>query len=487
MNLVTSDFITDMYKASNGSTNMSEAAHLATKTLLAFEFTSKLGWNVRGSARNLTQRALDYIRFGFFKGNASVNYFNNLKGSDGAQSILEKAGFLFEETTPELLESSVSEKPSMFKSRFMDENGDIQYREEHLGHKISEGMSWLAKKSSILHRTAENWNREHTFKAAYGSLHKILINSEEFQLQMTKKQEDINKSAQRIAQNYAKNMVLVNHFDYADYAKSKMMRSDIGRFMFQFQHYSMEFLETNTQIFKEMSADVRSGAKFSEMQGVHQAMRMGIAYGLAPLMAYAILGLELDNLVEHDTAKRIKQWASLFSSDPEKINEAFYGKGPIISTFGGPLLGDMIDLGITIGVINESEPTAWHEYLFAVQGYKYEDDLLHTGSRTKLFNNLLSTNTFAKRAMNRHIPMLFEDDKRNPITKSMRVGLNELSLYPTSNINLPFDMYKGSPLINVAGSKWLDVTGTRRKKKSPRLNYKMIKYMKELENKNKKG
>jgi hypothetical protein len=494
-----SDFITDMHKASNGNTKMSESAHLAMKTLLAFEFTSKLGWNVRGAARNATQRALDYVRFGYTKSVAAANYFDTIRdegGVRGAEKILEEAGFLFEEITPELLESGIQEKPSMFKSRYMDEDGNIQYRKEHFGHKISEGMSWVSKKSSFLHRKAENWNRKNTFKVAYGSIHKILMESAEFSQQMSKKKKSLESRANEISTAYAKNMVLVNHFDYADYAKSKLMRGDIKslgkygnltRFMFQFQHYGMEFLERNTSIFKEASADVRSGADFAEMQGVHQAMRMGIAYGLAPLLAYVVLGLKADNLVEHDTAKRITQWANLFSNDPEKINEAFYGKGPIVSTFGGPLLGDMIDLGISIGMINEKEPEAWYEYLYAVQGYKYDDDLVHTGSRTKIFNTLISTNSFGKRALNRHIPMIFEN-KRNPLKNIADVGFNELSMYPTSKINLPFDMYKGEPLFNIAGEKWLDVTGTRRKKENKRhVNYRMLKHMRDLEKSGKKS
>ena len=72
--------------------------------------------------------------------------------------------------------------------------------------------------------------------------------------------------------NYAKNMVILNHFDYADYAKSKAFRSGIGRFMFQFQHYSMEFFERNIKILREAKGDVLAG----------ELMPGGDARGLAP-------------------------------------------------------------------------------------------------------------------------------------------------------------------------------------------------------------
>lgn len=68
-------------------------------------------------------------------------------------------------------------------------------------------------------------------------------------------------------------------------------------------------------------------------QGLSQAYRMGLVYFLAPVLASAYTGLDFTNLVEHDTAQRIKQWSTLFLGDDEEVNEAFYGKGLLISTF----------------------------------------------------------------------------------------------------------------------------------------------------------
>ena len=38
-----------------------------------------------------------------------------------------------------------------------------------------------------------------------------------------------------------------------------------------------------------------------------------------------------------------------------RFKEAFYGKGPIISTFGGPLTSDLIDIGVMLDLINLDE------------------------------------------------------------------------------------------------------------------------------------
>lgn len=51
----------------------------------------------------------------------------------------------------------------------------------------------------------------------------------------------------------------MNHFDYADYAKSKALRSKAGRFFGQFQHYSFEFFERNMKILREAKYDVSAG------------------------------------------------------------------------------------------------------------------------------------------------------------------------------------------------------------------------------------
>ena len=58
------NYITDMNKASNGAENVSPQTRAVMRTLLGFEFISKLGVNPRGAVRNFTQRLLDYVEWG---------------------------------------------------------------------------------------------------------------------------------------------------------------------------------------------------------------------------------------------------------------------------------------------------------------------------------------------------------------------------------------------------------------------------------------
>ena len=114
----------------------------------------------------------------------------------------------------------------------------------------------------------------------------------------------IESQKRKYAQAYAKNMVILNHFDYASYAKAKNLREGIGQFVFQFQHYGMEFLERNYAVLKEAKGDydVLGDDKFStwlkDARGVHRAINMFSAYFIAPALISYLTGLN-QTLVEH--------------------------------------------------------------------------------------------------------------------------------------------------------------------------------------------
>jgi hypothetical protein len=134
-------------------------------------------------------------------------------------------------------------------------------------------------------------------------------------------------------------------------------------------------------------------------------------------MASALTGLNFENLVEHDSANRINQLATVLTGDEEEVKKAFYGKGPILSTFGGPLASDIIDIGMMMDVINLDEDSL----LTIVTGMQ-EYDL--NQQSTDLSKKIRLLNGFAGRVIERHIPQINEG----------RIGWavqQELGLYPT--------------------------------------------------------
>ena len=424
------DYVTDMHRATNGDPNISPKTRAWMRSVLGFEFISKLGVNPRAAARNWFQRLLDYVTWGPVQVKNSKDYLKtiafgkgDITGENYIDNVLKKNGLLFEEVSPEYLESQLKAPASPFKLiEWNDESGKFQAVKKSRIEKVADGISTVAGKSSWLHRKAENSNRKHTFRIGYAQLHKWL-NTSEYRAKLAeegKSESQVDAAVRRAAENYAIRMVIMNHFDYSDYAKSPALRSKVGRFLGQFQHYTFEFFERNQKILRESKYDVLSGKLLpgKDAQGLAQAYRMSFAYFLAPVLASVYTGVDWSNIVEHDTAQRLKQWSTLLLGDEEQVQEAFYGKGPLISTFGGPITSDILEIGQMLDLVNLDEPSI----LTLVTGLEQYDPYASSSDVTKKIRIL---NTFAGRAWERHIPQL----------KKGRIGWavqQEFGLYPTA-------------------------------------------------------
>jgi len=445
-------FIEDMHMAVNGDPEMSPTTRTMMKTLLGFEFISKLGFNPRGAVRNFTQRLLDYVHWGPVQVHRTNEYLNKLAFEKGdseyyIDKALRESGLLFEEASPEFTQSGLDAPASMFKQRIWnDTTGKYEVLTKSRGEAIADLVGTAAAKSSIFHRTAENANRKHTFKVAFAQMHRWL-DTASVRSKMTEERAgtDIGKARiaegkpalsnaefeniiRRKAKNYATNMVVMNHFDYADYAKSKASRTKLGRFMLQFQHYSFEFFEKNINILREAKHDIATGNLINSLgyfigqntnaHGLEKAYRMGMAYFLVPALASMAFGVNVGNIVEHDTAERIKQWFTYFTSeDDDEIASAFYGKGPLLGTVGGPLVSDVIDIGVMLDLIDLDDDSL----LTIIAGMEEHDP----STSTELGSKLRILNTFASRGLERHYPN----------ATSGRLGFaiqQELALYATS-------------------------------------------------------
>ena len=437
------NYITDMHKAANGNLEMSPTTRNVMRSLLSFEFISKLGFNPRGAARNAFQRLLDYVNWGPVMVKNSKEYLKTIEtpGETDSyiESVLRKTGLLYQEAVPELTESALQTPASIFKTvQYNNDTGKFEATKKPRLEKVADVMSNLAAKSSILHRTAENSNRKHTFKIAYAQLHKWL-NNPEYRKRLKEEAEATESGKEKLekgrdaisssqidakirqkAENFAINMVVMNHFDYADYAKSRLLRNKYGRVLGQFQHYSFEFLERNIQIAREAKHDILAGKLLpgDDAQGLAKASRMALLYFMAPAVASALTGVNFDNLVEHDTSQRIGQFATLLTGDEDEIKEAFYGKGPLLSTFGGPLTSDLIDIGMMMDLIELDDDGL----LTLITGLENYDP---NNQSTDISKKIRILNTFLGRFTERHLPQILEG----------RIGWAaqaELGLYPTA-------------------------------------------------------
>ena len=431
-------YIEEMHRAVNGDNNISRNTRAMMKSLLGFEFISKLGFNPRGAARNFTQRLLDYVHWGPVQINKATKYLEEMTFETGDHELyiekaLRESGLLFQTTSPEFTQSGLDAPANIFKTRvWNDADGKWEMVQETRMEKVAKGVQKIAGTKIVtgLHRGAENSNRAHTFKIAFSQMHKWL-SAPAVRKQMLKERSETDYGKKLIdegkgdkvlttaqyeaeirkqAKNYAINMVIMNHFDYGDYAKNKASRTKMGRFMLQFQHYSFEFFEKNLKILREAKHDVATGnllnslnffvpGRESNAHGLEKAYRMSIAYFMVPAVISQIFGVNASNLVEHDTMERLKQWFTYFTSeDDDEIDAAFFGKGPILGTIGGPLLSDIIDIGVMTDLVSLDDDSI----LTIISGLESNDP----STSTEVGRKLKILNTFLGRAYDRHYPSI---------------------------------------------------------------------------------
>jgi hypothetical protein len=435
------DIIDSIHGTFNGNTKQQGSAELIRRTLLSYQFTNKLGFSLRSAARNSTQYLMNYATFGRQAMKESRKYLDKANITLNVKNELQKANLLMD-TSEAALESGVKTERPLTKIRTIDpETGKIIYIGDenyvYKGLKIfARGSSYLAKKSSWFHRTAENWNREKTFEIAYGQIHKLMNETPLFRKNIEERIQsgDLKRSEEseikRIARAYAKNMVIVNHFDYNAYAKARNLREGIGQFAFQFQHYGMEFMERNYAIWKESMGDLQAlgDDSFSnwlkDARGVHKAMNMATAYLLAPFVITSLTGVN-QTLIEHVGVEIGEDIALLLTTDlddeeqVEKLNRNFYGKG-IIGSKLGPTFGTLMDIGIQTELIN-----ADNEYL--------DNLIINTGDFTnddntdKAVRDIKLLNQMGGRIYDRYIPMILRRGLISGVSTSIS---QELTFYP---------------------------------------------------------
>jgi hypothetical protein len=121
------------------------------------------------------------------------------------------------------------------------------------------------------------------------------------------------------------------------------------------------------------------------------------AYRLG-MMALAVEGLsvlansDFSSLIQNDTLDRIKQYLTLASGDDDEKRKAFFGKGPIIGTLGGPFIADLVTLGNVFGFYKLllNFETGDNSLLGYLAGY---DDYAGSRKDQKLYDVVRTLNT----------------------------------------------------------------------------------------------
>ena len=403
-----------------------ETTEKMMKSLLALEFTSKLGFNLRSPFKNATQGLLNIVEFSpsqmmkmgdfyerriDFKGRKLSSYVNDL---------MEESGFLFaDDSPPELLQSQFSGKNFTQKIK-ITENETVELQKPSWFTPIHDKTQKLAGKSGYLMAKVENYNRKTTFKLGFMEMYDKLNNSTAYKNELRDKnmsELEIDNKIKHISKNYALRKTSLLHFDYTDLGKASWLTHPAGRLIGQFQHYSVKFFEYNMDIARNGKDDILAGEVLGDR--AKKAYTMAMVYSIAPVIASIISGVDFTNIVENDMIEKMKKMATLFTGDEEDIKSAFYGKGvaTALPFIGAPVISDMLALGNILNFIDMDDD------MLNKMIIGYEDYNLASKDK-KVYEIIRTLNVQAGRFGYRTLPLLREG----------KIGCAlqyELGLYPT--------------------------------------------------------
>tara|TARA_R100000742_G_C4279408_1_gene103891 strand:- start:258 stop:3095 length:2838 start_codon:yes stop_codon:yes gene_type:complete len=403
-----------------------ETTEKMMKSLLALEFTSKLGFNLRSPFKNATQGLLNIVEFSpsqmmkmgdfyerriDFKGRKLSSYVNDL---------MEESGFLFaDDSPPELLQSQFSGKNFTQKIK-ITENETVELQKPSWFTPIHDKTQKLAGKSGYLMAKVENYNRKTTFKLGFMEMYDKLNNSTAYKNELRDKnmsELEIDNKIKHISKNYALRKTSLLHFDYTDLGKASWLTHPAGRLIGQFQHYSVKFFEYNMDIARNGKDDILAGEVLGDR--AKKAYTMAMVYSIAPVIASIITGVDFTNIVENDMIEKMKKMATLFTGDEEDIKSAFYGKGVAtgLPFIGAPVISDMLAIGNILNFIDMDDD------MLNKMIIGYEDYNLASKDK-KVYEIIRTLNVQAGRAGYRTLPLLREGKFGSALQY-------ELGLYPT--------------------------------------------------------
>ena len=126
------------------------------------------------------------------------------------------------------------------------------------------------------------------------------------------------------------------------------------------------------------------------------------------------------NLIENDTWERIKQLDMWIGGTPEEKDKAYFGKNPLVATFGGPVISDIIGIGQLVNFENLT-PNEWNGYVSNLKEFRdnSQDDKVE-----ELWSII---NGGSKRFFLQHLPALRDGSGIGTVMS------NELGLYQTND------------------------------------------------------
>ena len=361
-----SNYVTETHSTAVGTRyKNTKMAHIA-RVITSWQFFNKLGLSPGTAARNATQSLQNFVYFGG-KAWRDANIYAKSEGlGKPMQDAMKEHGVFFVN-----LEEIAQTGDMLGSVRLVD--GEVVRNEPGFNEWFASTVEKAAKISGKPMQWVENkLNRAVTFKIAYATMHSELSKNNGI---VRKRMETRRPEGKDIEQaivdeiharssRYAANAVKELHYEYSPFAKPRVLQTSAGSILGQFSTYGINFFEYNRKIAVDAGDSMLAGDWSSPE--AHRLYRLAMLYGLTTAVLEPLTNAKWSNLIQHDTKDRLEQLFDFMTGDEETKRRTFFGKGPILGTFGGPFVNDLFKLGNVIGFTKLSD----NELINYMQGYQ---------------------------------------------------------------------------------------------------------------------
>jgi len=401
-------YVEDVYTlAEKGFVDRPGWVNKTIRVVTGFEFLSKIGFGLGTAARN-TMSGLYFIQ-----GLGNRNYkkyigdWNNKVNHDlvaKIKTVEEEQGFKFEDMAEELYTEGLVPTKGVRSSDIsmnVDENGKPSFRyKDGKGWKmVDSSLSFAAGKGAIFQRVTENFLRRHMFRSSFFTKYKQLQESG-----VTNESTLVESS-----KSFALDMVNKYAFEYAAHQKApiagghKGTLGATGQVVFQFFHYPMSFLQSQSEILRN-SKDAAIAKQWDNPDLLIPFRFAGL--GLMTGLMSGVFNRDFTRLLENDVVDRIKNLIEVLNGE-----EDVKGRGYI-----GPAVGDLIFLAS----LNEIIKLPDNEFVDLIVGYNDAYKLTDDQKRSRIWSTL---NVAATKIKFKHIPNIQNGGNSN-------ILMHELGTYP---------------------------------------------------------
>lgn len=425
---IAADVYNTVQKLDSGDTTLMDNT---MRTLSSLTYFRLLGGNARSALRNGTQRIYEFHKYGYKGIKEAKEFYTDAGGTENlelANGQAKRFGLLWFDNKglgKSIIDawkgkgdiSSASRgalQESFFTNKGLEVNsqGEIVRSTDGFSDIVARGASNISDKASFAHKVIENWNRTKTFQTGFAVALRNLRNmSPEWisrqsgiKMESSGSSEKISKWMANEAGQIAFNTVTDLHYEYANWAKAKILRSGkgvkgrAGQFFGQFLHYRFSNFDMMADWIDKGMVSMKAG-DFTSNE-VFTVMRLGIAHSLINNIFAPATNIRTDSLLNNDTVETIDKaytWFTTDRNDPEqvkKLEKKTYGQGGYY--FLGPNVGFLLSLAEV------------KNFRDMDKDIDYRDDIQHIDDRTKQFKALSLINSQLARFYTYTLPLAYE-------------------------------------------------------------------------------